>query len=227
MIGPSQRGSLPQVAIEEGPVECEIWVDDVGHRHDILNLVEKTAGDYWGASGESILRGAVEAASDGHDLRGWYRYHLFGHHVSTYSKSRRKAPIYWQLATRSSAYSVWLCFQRLTKDTFYKVLNDYVSPKLQHEERKLTGLVQGAGSSPSASQRREIAEEESFVEELRAFRDEVAGIAPFWSPDLNDGVIINFAPLWRLVPQHRAWQRECQGCWESLVAGEYDWAHLQ
>jgi hypothetical protein len=34
------------------------------------------------------------------------------------------------------------------------------------------------------------------------------------------------APLWRLVPQHRAWQREVKACWDSLVAGKYDWSHL-
>lgn len=43
---------------------------------------------------------------------------------------------------------------------------------------------------------------------------------------MNDGVILNFAPLWRLVPQHKSWQKECKSCWDKLVAGDYDWAHL-
>jgi hypothetical protein len=47
-----------------------------------------------------------------------------------------------------------------------------------------------------------------------------------WNPDLNDGVIINFAPLWRLVPQNKAWQKECMQVWDKLADGEYDWAHL-
>ena len=51
-------------------------------------------------------------------------------------------------------------------------------------------------------------------------------IAPLWNPNLNDGVIINFAPLWRLVPQHKAWQKECKKVWDKLVKGDYDWAHL-
>jgi hypothetical protein len=124
------------------------------------------------------------------------------------------------------SYSVWLYYHRFTKDTFYKVLSDYVTPKLQHEERKLADFIQSAGGSPTASQRKEIAEQEVFVEELRVFREEIARIAPLWNPNLNDGVIINFAPLWRLVPQHRAWQKECKSCWDKLVAGDYDWAHL-
>lgn len=28
------------------------------------------------------------------------------------------------------------------------------------------------------------------------------------------------------MPQHRAWQKECKECWDSLIAGEYDWSHM-
>jgi hypothetical protein len=101
-----------------------------------------------------------------------------------------------------------------------------VTSKLQHEEHKLNSLVQTAGPSLTASQRKDIIEQEAFVEELRVFREEITHIAPLWNPDLNDGVIINFAPLWRVVPHHRAWQKECKDCWGKLVAGDYDWSHL-
>jgi hypothetical protein len=120
----------------------------------------------------------------------------------------------------------WLYIHRTTSDTFYTVLNEYAAPKLQHEERRLSGLIQDAGPTPSAGQRRDIAEQETFVGELQAFRQEVARVAPLWAPDLNDGVNINFAPLWRLVPQHRAWQKEVKVCWDALSAGKYDWSHL-
>jgi len=101
-----------------------------------------------------------------------------------------------------------------------------VNPKLHEEERRLTSLRQDGGPNATASQRKEITDEETFIEELRTFRDEIARIAALWNPDLNDGVIINFAPLWRLVPQHRQWQKECKDCWDKLVKGDYDWAHL-
>lgn len=139
---------------------------------------------------------------------------------------KRQAPIYWQFATPSANYTVWLYYHRFTNDILYKVLNDYVTPKLKHEGRKLTNLMQTVGPNPTSIQHKEIAEQEAFVEELRAFREEVARIAPLWNPDLNEGVIINFALLWRLVPQHRPWQKECKHCWDKLVAGDYDWSHL-
>ncbi|MGE3912720.1 MAG: hypothetical protein AB7K36_25400, partial [Chloroflexota bacterium] len=162
----------------------------------------------------------------GRDLRSWLARTFFAEHVRRYSRSRRKAPIYWQLATPSASYAVWLYIHRATSDTLYTVLNEYVGPKLQHEECTLTSLHQEVGPNPSASQRKQLAEQETFVEELRAFRQEVARVAPLWNPDLNDGVILNFAPLWRLVPQHRSWQKEVKACWDALCAGKYDWSHL-
>ena len=51
-------------------------------------------------------------------------------------------------------------------------------------------------------------------------------VAPLWNPNLDDGVIINFAPLWRLVPQNKAWQKELKSTWDALCEGKYDWAHL-
>src|SRR5207302_8608966 len=102
---------------------------------------------------------------------------------------------------------------RFTPDTLYTV-TELANQKLQHEEARLTDLRQEAGPHPARSQAREIEEQERFVEELRAFHAEVVRVAPLWKPDLNDGVLLNFAPLWRLVPQHPQWQRECRECWE-------------
>ncbi len=48
----------------------------------------------------------------------------------------------------------------------------------------------------------------------------------FFSLSVGFGVIINYAPLWRLVPHHKTWQKECKSCWDKLVKGDYDWAHL-
>ncbi len=160
------------------------------------------------------------------ELRKYLRTTFFEHHIKRYSKSRRKAPIYWKLTTLSASYSIWLYYHAFTKDTFFRILNDYVTPKLQHEEAKLFSKQKEVGTSQSKKNRKEISLLQTFVDELRTFKEEVARIAPLWNPNLNDGVIINFAPLWRLVQQHKSWQKECKACWDKLCKGEYDWAHL-
>ena len=203
-----------------------VLLDDLGHSQDLAARVLQVF-DLLFTDGSTALR-TVATVLDrrGRGFRGWFAQSFFEKHAAEYSKSRRKAPIYWQLATPSADYSVWLYYHRFSRDTMYRVLNDYATPKLEHEERKLSSLIQDQGPTPTAGQRKEREAQESFVAELRAFRDEVARVAPLWNPDLNDGVIINFAPLWRLVPQNRSWQRECKKVWDKLCKGDYDWAHL-
>jgi len=162
----------------------------------------------------------------GHDLGVWLGSGLFEHHLKRYSKSRRKAPILWQLGTPSSRYSVWLYAHRLTRDSLFQVQNDVVAPKLAHEERRLMNLMQGGDGRPSAAERKAIATQETLVEELRALLDEVKRVAPLWDPKLDDGVVLTMAPLWRLVPHHKAWQKELNAKWKELGAGKYDWSHI-
>jgi hypothetical protein len=199
-----------------------IAVDDHGHPDDLVRrLCVAAKGIHEG----EIHQCVSDWRSSGR-LRSWLRRNYFEYVRGLYSQSRRKAPIYWQLATPSASYSVWCYYHSLTRDTFFRVTNDYVTPKVDHEERKLNALRQEAGPDPSSKQRKAIDAQETFVAELRAFKTEVTRIAPLWNPDLNDGVIVNFAPLWRLVPQHKSWQKECKKVWDKLVKGDYDWAHL-
>lgn len=189
-----------------------ILVDDPGHADDLA----ATVAAVYERVGESPPAG----------LRRALARDFFPAHIRMYSRSRRKAPIYWQLATPSASYSVWLYIHAFGNDTLFRVQNDYVAPKLAHELRELEGLLAEAGPSPTTAQSRAIEAQSTFVEELSALLDEVKHLARVWDPDLDDGVILNFAPLWRLVPQNRAWQKELRASWASLAAGDYDWAHL-
>lgn len=191
-----------------------VLVDDPGHRDDLAAAVL------------AVLESAG-VADDGHPeaCRAWLAKAFFPQHLKQYSKSRRKAPIYWQLATPSAGYSVWLYLHGFDQDTLYQVQNDYAAPKLAHEERKLEALRAELGASPAAAGRRALAAQEGLVEELRGFLEEVKRVAPLWHPALDDGVVINCAPLWRLAGHCKPWQKELKAVWDSLCAGEYDWAH--
>ncbi len=201
-----------------------ILVDDPGHPRDLVHAVRSVFETVFDDANARWHEAAELLGTP--DLRTWFARDFFEPHIKRYSKSRRKAPIYWQLSTASGSYSVWLYIHRGTGDTLFRVLNDFVGPKLDHEKTKLDGLTQEAGANPSAAQRRELEQQETFVGELQALKAEVARVAPLWKPNLDDGVILNFAPLWRLVPQSRSWQGECKKAWDKLVAGDYDWAHL-
>ena len=190
----------------------DILVDDEGHADDLAARAAAIA--------ERVRVDAPE------NLRAWLAKEFFPLHIKMYSKSRRKAPIYWQLATPSAGYSVWLYIHAFGKDTLFRVQNDYVAPKVAHEERRLESLTGELRDGATAAQRKQLAAQEGLVEVLRAFLDEVKRVAPLWRPNLDDGVIITFAPLWRLVPQNKAWQKELKSTWAALAEGKYDWAQL-
>lgn len=206
------RGTWPA---NEAPAQRAILVDDEGHTDDMAACVRAVA--------ERVHVDVPE------NLRGWLARDFFPLHIKVYSKSRRKAPIYWQLATPSANYSVWLYIHAFSKDTLFRVQNDYVGGergKLAHEERRLESLTRELRDGATPFKRKELAAQESFVEELRTFLEEVKRVAPLWNPDLNDGVIINFAPLWRLVTQNKSWQKELKSIWDALCDGKYEWSHL-
>jgi hypothetical protein len=200
-----------------------LLVDDPGHPQDLTSAVRVVFEVVFDDS-DARWKEAAELLGCS-ELRSWFASELFGPHIKRYSKSRRKAPIYWQFATPSGSYSVWLYIHRATGDSLFRVL-ELVSQKLRHEEGKHAALLQEAGPSPAQSQRRELEQQESFLVELRGLKAEVARMAPLWKPDLDDGVLLNFAPLWRLVPQLSSWQTECRSAWDKLVRGDFDWAHL-
>jgi hypothetical protein len=197
---------------EEPADRPDILVDDEGHADDLAARAIAVA--------ERVKVDAPE------NLRAWLAKEFFPQHIRMYSKSRRKAPIYWQLATPSARYSAWLYIHTFSKDSLFRVQNDCVAPKLAHEERRLESLTSELRDGATAAQRKTLAAQEAVVDELRAFLDEVKRVAPLWRPNLEDGVIINFAPLWRLVPQNKSWQKELKSTWDALCEGEYDWAHL-
>ena len=131
-LSPCSPGMWPR---EEAPSAApDILVDDLGHAQDIAAHVSSAASR---AGLNEIL-----------DPRRWLAREFFQLHIKMYSKSRRKAPIYWQLATPSASYSVWLYIHAFTKDTFFRVQSDYVAPKLAHEERQLETLRAEVGPSP-------------------------------------------------------------------------------
>ena len=55
---------------------------------------------------------------------------FFADHLSRYSKSGRKAPIYWPLSSESGSYTLWLYYPRLSDQTLYACVNEHIDPKL-------------------------------------------------------------------------------------------------
>jgi len=168
------------------------------------------------------------------DLRDYFRKPGAGgfwdDHVKRYSKSRRKAPIYWLLQSSKKNYALWIYYHRLDKDILFKALLNYVEPKIRlvlGQWSSVLGQIQQAKDQGQRTKdlkklEKEAERLESFLTELRDFEDKLRRAANLHlDPDLNDGVVLNIAPLRELVP----W-KEAKSYWDDLMDGKYEWSSI-
>ena len=80
---------------------------------------------------------------------------FFDFHLKQHSASRRQAPIYWPLQTPSGSYTLWVYYHRLTEQTLYTCVNDFVEPKLKTVTDDLNGLRNK--SARSSAEEKELA----------------------------------------------------------------------
>lgn len=201
-----------------------ILLDDEGQSEDVEGRVREALQVIWGERAETIEAEACQILCV-RSLREYFQKPggYFADHLKRYSKSRRAAPIYWPLATPSGSYTLWLYYHRLTDQTLFSCVNDFVDPKLKQVSAESARLRQKKGRS--AADEKELERLTDLERELKDFRAELMRVAAFWKPNLNDGVEITAAPLYRLF-QYKPWQKRLKETWGKLEAGDYDWAHL-
>jgi len=106
-------------------------------------------------------------------------------------------------------------------------VSDFIEPKIEQCEKDLQILNQqfelGQADGKTNDQ---ISELKTLINELKNFRDELLNVARLpYKPNLNDGVQITAAPLWKCF-RLGAWQKTLKDTWKKLEKGDFDWAHL-
>jgi len=225
-------GALPSGVLPQSyPMMVDadgILVDDADHSEDIVRLVRDVFAILFDGQMESIEVEACDVLGV-KDLRLYFSSprQFFSRHMHQYSKSRRKAPIYWLLQSPKASYSLWLYYHRLDKDTLFKALTLYVEPKIRMEEGQLEALrVQHAGIAPGGKEARQaekaMERQEIILADLHDFHGRLKRAADLnLVPDLDDGVVLTMAPLWELIP----W-KEPKMYWEELLRGKYEWSSI-
>ena len=212
-----------------------ILVDDSGndgtqpHREDIIRRIHEVFDLLWKEKAPEIEQEACEILGV-RELRQYFQKptKFFQNHLKRYSKSRRKAPIYWPLSTKSGSYTLWLYYHRLTDQTLFTCVTEFLDPKIKDVSADIAALKEELQqeSTSTTDNRRKLEKLQDMESELKDFREELLRIANLpYKPNLNDGVMITAAPLWKLF-RHRQWSKDLKKCWDKLEKGDYDWAHL-
>ncbi len=187
-----------------------ILVDDQGHPNDLTRLIEEVL---------ARVQAPIPA-----DVRRWLQRDFFPLHLKQYSKSRRKAPIYWPISTNSGSYTLWLYYPSLTDQTLFTAVNDFIEPKLKQVGQDVAAL-RTKGSARSRDDEKTFEALQTLELDLIELRDTLLAIAQTYRPNHDDGVQITAAPLWQLF-RHKPWQKILKDTWAKLEKGDYDWAHL-
>lgn len=143
---------------------------------------------------------------------------FFDYHFKRYTKSRRKAPIYWPVSSPDGEVTLWVYYPKLSDQTLPHLLL-LLSKEHTAAQSELTAAQLANDKKREAALLNLMGDMQTLEAELQRVND-----LPY-KPNHDDGVPVTAAPL-RKVFRHNGWKRECLNNWEALQKGEYDWSHL-
>ncbi len=235
-LGRFTRAGLEHLADADGLMVVERnHPDDLAQR--VIDILAAIHGE---AQAGRIVRTAI--GSNG-DLRDAVASYLLGPFFKAHVKRYQKRPVYWLLQSSKQNYSAYLFHERATDQTLALLQGKrylggrifQVKQQLEEANRK-EAATEGREKARWRKQAQELAEEladlESFDQAITATNNEPITTAEGqpatarWTPEFDDGVLLNAAPLYRLTP---AWKRadaklDLSKAWKTLKEGEYPWA---
>ena len=198
-----------------------VLLDQQGHPLDFSSAIEVAASATL-AHGDDLLADAVNVLGRT-SLRDYLARAFFKEHLSRYSKSRRQAPVYWQLTIPSGAWSAWLYAPRFSREMLYAVITLADHRLANAAERIRSPQDDAIGSARERA--KAIDEERTLAAELQELRDDVTRLAGLgWQPDLDDGFVLCAAPLARWFPRN-TW-RQLSKELSAIKSGAYPWASI-
>lgn len=214
------RGNFPPVGVASLKKLVErdgLLADDPGQPRDLIGRVLAALEAMHGAvDAAQVAKTAGGGGESLEALRSWLRTRFWKEHFKQY----RKRPIYWPLQSPKKRYTVWLFHEKLGPDTLSLIRMEVVEPRLRLSEREIADLRRRATKDRRAA--KELERQLDLEDDLRAFASNLKAITGRgYTPRIDDGVLLNAAPLHALLP---SWP-ETRKAWRELETGEYDWAH--
>ena len=143
---------------------------------------------------------------------------FFAYHFKRYTKSHRKAPIYWPVSSADGNITYWVYYPKLSHNTLPALVL-----KLRHEVTNERNAINAALAAHDREAENEHRERLLQIEDMMHRLEELNNRG--YKPNHDDGVPVTAAPLAAFF-QLRVWRQECEQNLEKLDQGEYDWSHL-
>lgn len=202
-----------------------ILVMDEGHSDDLpAKVLEALTVMLSESDAEDVIKTAVGKDGSAEDLlRIYIERTFFKEHIKQY----HKRPVYWLLESPKKKYGVWLFHEKMNQDTLFRIRTEYVEPKKNHLESQIAEFQSKRDRSEGRERRQienRIGEFTEILDDVREFQKLLKYISEErgYRPHIDDGVLLNMAPLWGLIP---SWKAEPKKAWLALERGDYDWSY--
>ena len=205
-----------------------VAVVEPGHPSDLTGRVEAALELLVGNDEVGPL---VATATGGKVLADWLIKDYFSLHLKQY----HKRPVYWLLQSPKRRYNLYVFHEKLTRDTLHIIQgNQYLGGRITQVRDQVKRLKEQIADEDNPSARRErerdnealhmlLSDLESFMKALQAVTNQTnsRGQIVGWIPEVDDGILINIAPLRELIP---SWVNEPRQSWNELEGGQLDWS---
>lgn len=203
----------------DGVMPCE-----KGHAQDLAARAAACLALMLGEAStrDTILVATGETGDPADALRTWLE-HFTGSPGKSFWKYHHqlycKRPIYWPLQSPEKHFTVWVFHELLGKETLFTV------KKLADEQLNLLNRRAADLRPAAATQRAKAKELDQMLEQVDDLTEFIARLETIiqrgYTPCIDDGVLLNAAPLHPLLP---SWP-EAKKAWQELEAEKYEWAH--
>jgi len=241
-FGPAKKGILdpcsvdPSHALPGGILFLDTTLEPDDYRDSLSSPATTPIHESWATAGPAI--------DTKRSLREWLAVDFFN---AVHKGMYEKRPIHWPLSSEKRTFVAWLNIHRFDESTLRMLLADHLQPAFKRLEGELTDLRAARDGADKKAARNANKRYDMVLkarDELTTFIADVEQCADRgprptdakcpareqdarYAPDLDDGVMINSAALWKLLePQ---W-KEPKKWWKELATAkgkkDYDWSHL-
>lgn len=191
-----------------------ITVLDEGHSDDtparVRDVLEKILNEKEAKEVIDIIGG---------DLRKLLKNDFF---IKYHIPMHKKRPVYWLLQTAKKNYGFYIYNLKFNQDTLYSLIQKYIVPRINLEKLRLKDIYNKKYATSTPKEEREmeklIVKSEEFLEELELFKQDIQEVIDTgFKPNIDDGVILNMAPLYKLI----SW-KEPEKYYKNLQMGQYE-----
>ena len=218
-FAPEQIKAIRTLIDTDGVMPCE-----KGHPQDLAARAGACLALMLGeAAARDTIRTATGETGDPADaLRTWLvrftgtpEKSFWKYHHQLY----RKRPIYWPLQSPDKHFTIWVFQERFTKETLFTV------KKLAEDQHNLLQRRAADLRPESTSNRAKAKALDAVLEQVDDLSEFITRIEAItqhgYTPCIDDGVLLNAAPLHPLLP---SWP-ETKKAWQELEGEKYEWAH--